>query len=153
MAKMTVLSACDIKRVFTVDDALRAVEEAYRQKAVGSGKAWPMVYEEILKGYAYDGSSGTYDLTIGLPTILQSNALTDLGLTIGTSEVGGRTYLSTINAVLGLASISGETGSGIARIELNASLSSIGEDVFWNQEGNAYATYLAAHGGDAYTVL
>ena len=113
----------------------------------------PMAYEEILKGYAYDGSSGTYDLTIGLPTILQSNALTDLGLTIGTSEVGGRTYLSTINAVLGLASISGETGSGIARIELNASLSSIGEDVFWNQEGNAYATYLAAHSGDAYTVL
>lgn len=113
----------------------------------------PMAYEEILKGYAYDGSSGTYDLTIGLPTILQSNALTDLGLTIGTSEVGGRTYLSTINAVLGLASISGETGSGIARIELNASLSSIGEDVFWNQEGNAYAAYLAAHSGDAYTVL
>ena len=113
----------------------------------------PMAYEEILKGYAYDGSSGTYDLTIGLPTILQSNALTDLGLTIGTSEVGGRTYLSTINAVLGLASISGEAGNGIARIELNASLSSIGEDVFWNQEGNAYATYLAAHSGDAYTVL
>ena len=113
----------------------------------------PMAYEEILKGYAYDGSSGTYDLTIGLPTILQSNALTDLGLTIGTSEVGGSTYLSTINAVLGLASISGEAGGGIARIELNASLSSIGEDVFWNQEGNAYATYLAAHSGDAYTVL
>ena len=113
----------------------------------------PMAYEEILKGYAYDGSSGTYDLTIGLPTILQSNALTDLDLTIGTSEVGGRTYLSTINAVLGLVSISGEAGSGIARIELNASLSSIGEDVFWNQEGNAYATYLAAHSGDAYTVL
>ena len=77
----------------------------------------------------------------------------DLGLTIGTSEVGGRTYLSTINAVLGLASISGGAGSGIARIELNASLSSIGEDVFWNQEGNAYATYLAAHSGDAYTGL
>ncbi len=113
----------------------------------------PMVYEEILKGYAYDGSSGTYDLTIGLPTLLQSNALTDLGLTIGTSEVGGRTYLSTINAVLGLASISGETGSGIARIELNASLSSIGEDVFWSASGNAYANYLSAHAGDAYTVL
>lgn len=113
----------------------------------------PIAYEQILKNYAYDEATKTYNLTIGLPALLQSNALTDAELSIGTSEVGGRTYLSTLAVNLGLASLTGEAGTGVAKIALRAALSSIGEDVFWNQEGNAYATYLAAHGGDAYTVL
>ena len=113
----------------------------------------PIAYEQILKNYAYDEATKTYNLTIGLPALLQSNALTDAELSIGTSEVGGRTYLSTLAVNLGLASLTGEAGTGVAKIALKAALSSIGEDVFWNQEGNAYATYLGAHGGDAYTVL
>lgn len=113
----------------------------------------PMAYEQILKNYAYDSTNNTYNFTIGLQTLLQSNALTDLDLSIGTTEVGGRTYLSTLGVMVGLASIKSEAGTGFGKIGLNASLSSIGKDVFWNQEGNAFATYLAAHGGDAYTVL
>lgn len=52
MAAITVLSAADIEKVFTITDALEAVEEAYRQKAHGEGKAWPMVYEAFEPGVA-----------------------------------------------------------------------------------------------------
>lgn len=52
MGKMMVLSSEDIARVFTVDDALAAVEDAYRQKAQGKGIAWPMVYEQFEPGVA-----------------------------------------------------------------------------------------------------
>ena len=44
MADIRILSAQDISRVFTIADALEAVEDAYRQKANGTGIAWPMVY-------------------------------------------------------------------------------------------------------------
>ena len=52
MAAITVLSATDIEKVFTISDALAAVEDAYRQKAEGSGRAWPMVYEAFEPGVA-----------------------------------------------------------------------------------------------------
>ncbi len=52
MAEVRVLSARDIEQVFTIADALEAVEEAYRQKAQGSGRAWPMVYEAFEPGVA-----------------------------------------------------------------------------------------------------
>lgn len=52
MAAITVLSAADIEKVFTIADALEAVEEAYRQKAEGQGVAWPMVYEAFEPGVA-----------------------------------------------------------------------------------------------------
>lgn len=52
MAAITVLSATDIEKVFTISDALAAVEDAYRQKAEGSGRAWPMVYETFEPGVA-----------------------------------------------------------------------------------------------------
>ena len=52
MAAITVLSASDIEKVFTVADALEAVEEAYRQKAEGKGVAWPMVYAAFDPGVA-----------------------------------------------------------------------------------------------------
>ena len=112
MAKMTVLSACDIKRVFTVDDALRAVEEAYRQKAVGSGKAWPMVYEEIDPGAsdmdirsAILGESGLFGLKLtswasgnpqrGLPDIFGTTLVCD-------SETGEPKALLNASAITGL---------------------------------------------------
>ena len=52
MAAITILSASDIERVFTVADALEAVEDAYRQKAEGKGVAWPMVYAAFEPGVA-----------------------------------------------------------------------------------------------------
>ena len=52
MAAITVLSAADIEKVFTIADALEAVEEAYRQKAEGQGVAWPMVYAAFEPGVA-----------------------------------------------------------------------------------------------------
>lgn len=52
MTNMLVLSAEDIAKVFTMDDALEAVEDAYRQKALGQGVAWPMVYEQFTPGVA-----------------------------------------------------------------------------------------------------
>ncbi len=52
MSTLRVLSAQDIQRVFTVTDALDAVEEAYRQKAEGKGVAWPMVYAAFEPGVA-----------------------------------------------------------------------------------------------------
>lgn len=52
VAQIRVLSAQDISQVLTVTDALDAVEAAYRQKAEGSGIAWPMVYEQFEPGVA-----------------------------------------------------------------------------------------------------
>ena len=52
MSQIRVLSAHDIAQVFTITDALEAVEEAYRQKAEGKGVAWPMVYEAFEPGVA-----------------------------------------------------------------------------------------------------
>lgn len=52
MAAVTVLSAQDIQQVFTISDALEAVEGAYRQKAEGKGTAWPMVYAAFEPGVA-----------------------------------------------------------------------------------------------------
>ena len=52
MTQIRVLSADEISRVFTVTDALEAVEDAYRQKAKGEATAWPMVYEQFEPGVA-----------------------------------------------------------------------------------------------------
>lgn len=52
MAKTLVLSARDVSRVLTMEDALAAVEDAYAQKARGTGIAWPMVYEQFTPGVA-----------------------------------------------------------------------------------------------------
>lgn len=52
MAAITVLSAEQIEKVFTIADALEAVEDAYRQKAEGAGVAWPMVYAAFKPGVA-----------------------------------------------------------------------------------------------------
>lgn len=47
MAKITIVSAKDISKVFTIADALAAVEDAYTQKAKGTASAWPMVYAQF----------------------------------------------------------------------------------------------------------
>ncbi|ACV22394.1 alanine dehydrogenase [Slackia heliotrinireducens] len=52
MSEIRILSAEDIAKVFTVTDALKAVEDAYAQKANGTGKAWPMVYAQFEPGVA-----------------------------------------------------------------------------------------------------
>lgn len=52
MSQIRMLSAHDISQVFTITDALEAVEEAYRQKALGQGVAWPMVYAAFEPGVA-----------------------------------------------------------------------------------------------------
>ncbi len=52
MTQIRVLSAKEISQVFTVTDALEAVEDAYRQKAEGEATAWPMVYEQFEPGVA-----------------------------------------------------------------------------------------------------
>lgn len=52
MMQIRVLSAREISQVFTVTDALEAVEDAYRQKAEGEATAWPMVYEQFEPGVA-----------------------------------------------------------------------------------------------------
>lgn len=52
MAKVRILSAEDISKVLTITDAITAVEDAYRQKAEGTGTAWPMVYSAFEPGVA-----------------------------------------------------------------------------------------------------
>lgn len=52
MGQMVVLSAEEVSKVLTIEDAIAAVEEAYRQKATGKGVAWPMVYEQFKPGVA-----------------------------------------------------------------------------------------------------
>lgn len=52
MGEIRILSAEQAASVFNVKDALQAVESAYRQKASGTGRAWPMVYEQFDPGVA-----------------------------------------------------------------------------------------------------
>ena len=52
MTQLLVLSEHDITKTFTIADAIGAVEDAYVQKAKGTGVAWPMVYEQFAPGEA-----------------------------------------------------------------------------------------------------
>lgn len=52
MAKVRVLNKEDIKSVFTLADALKAVEQAYSEKNSGEGEIWPMVFHEFEPGKA-----------------------------------------------------------------------------------------------------
>lgn len=96
MTQIRVLSAEDISKVLTVTDALEAVEDAYRQKAEGEAKAWPMVYEQFVPG-ASDmdirsgelAASGLFGLKLtswfsgnpsrGLPEVFGTTLLCDNG--------------------------------------------------------------------------
>lgn len=52
MSEIRILSAKDIEKVFTLDMAVNAVENAYRQKSSGEGSVWPMVFHEFVHGEA-----------------------------------------------------------------------------------------------------
>ncbi len=98
MGQMMVLSAEEVSKVLTIEDAIAAVEEAYRQKATGKGVAWPMVYEQFEPGVAdMDIRSGE----------LAGSGLFGLKLTAwfsqnpkkGLPEIFGTTLLSTTRRV------------------------------------------------------
>lgn len=52
MANIRIVSGADIEKVFTLDMAVQAVEQAYLQKANGAGEVWPMVFHEFVHGEA-----------------------------------------------------------------------------------------------------
>ena len=52
MAEILVLGKKEIESLFTLDMALQAVEEAYKEKADGSASVWPMVFHEFDPGHA-----------------------------------------------------------------------------------------------------
>ena len=52
MAKVRILNAKEIESLFTLDMAVDAVENAYRQKSSGEGCVWPMVFHEFVHGEA-----------------------------------------------------------------------------------------------------
>lgn len=62
MSTIKVLNAQQIEAVYTLDDALAAVEQAYAQKHTGEGMLWPMVFHEFEQGVAdLDIKSGNLD--------------------------------------------------------------------------------------------
>ena len=50
MTQIRILSASDIEKLFTLDMAIKAVENAYLQKSLKSGCVWPMVFHEFVHG-------------------------------------------------------------------------------------------------------
>lgn len=50
MTKVRILSASAIEKLFTLDMAVKAVENAYFQKSTQSGCVWPMVFHEFVHG-------------------------------------------------------------------------------------------------------
>lgn len=62
MAGIRILSKEDIHSLFTLSMALEAVEQAYREKDLGQGQVWPMVFHEFDPGHAdLDIKSGNLD--------------------------------------------------------------------------------------------
>lgn len=72
MHEILILNSEDIKQLFTLEDAFAAVEQAYRQKASGSTRTWPMVYE------VFDPGISDMDIRSGE---LQNSGLFGLKLT------------------------------------------------------------------------
>lgn len=52
MAEILILGQKEIESLFTLDMALKAVEQAYSEKASGQGSVWPMVFHEFDPGHA-----------------------------------------------------------------------------------------------------
>ena len=52
MSGIRVISAADVKALFTLPMAIEAVERAYVQKHTGEGGVWPLVFHEFDPGHA-----------------------------------------------------------------------------------------------------
>ena len=62
MSKLRIISAADVKQLFTLPMAIEAVERAYVQKYTGEGGVWPLVFHEFDPGHAdLDIKSGNLD--------------------------------------------------------------------------------------------
>lgn len=62
MSAIRILSAADVKALFTLPMAMEAVEKAYLQKHTGQGGVWPLVFHEFDPGHAdLDIKSGNLD--------------------------------------------------------------------------------------------
>ena len=62
MSAIRILSAADVKKLFTLPMAIEAVEKAYLQKHTGQGGVWPLVFHEFDPGHAdLDIKSGNLD--------------------------------------------------------------------------------------------
>ncbi len=62
MSNIRVISAADVKKIFTLPMAIEAVERAYREKYTGEGGVWPLVFHEFDPGHAdLDIKSGNLD--------------------------------------------------------------------------------------------
>ena len=62
MSAIRILSAADVKSLFTLPMAIEAVEKAYLQKHTGQGGVWPLVFHEFDPGHAdLDIKSGNLD--------------------------------------------------------------------------------------------
>lgn len=95
MAQIRVLNENIVQELLTLPMALRAVEQAYLQKADGQGEIWPMVFHEFDPGHAdldiksgHLGQTGTYGLKVvsfhdgnpskGLPILQGTSLIFDL---------------------------------------------------------------------------
>ena len=83
MSSIRIISAADVKALFTLPMALAAVERAYLQKHTGQGGVWPLVFHEFDPGHAdLDIKSGNLDAEsiFGLKLVSWFGANPDKGL-------------------------------------------------------------------------
>ena len=83
MSAIRILSAADVKALFTLPMAIEAVERAYLQKHTKQGGVWPLVFHEFDPGHAdLDIKSGNLDAEgiFGLKLVSWFGANPDKGL-------------------------------------------------------------------------
>ena len=66
MTKIKVLSKSNIKKIINLKMAIKAVEEAYKQKSDNKGEVWPLVF--------YEYEHNVFDLDIRSGNLKDSNA-------------------------------------------------------------------------------
>lgn len=52
MSEVLVLSEKEIRKIFNIETAVTAVEKAYTEKSSGTGRVWPMIFQEFDPGHA-----------------------------------------------------------------------------------------------------
>jgi len=83
MSRIRIISAADVKALFTLPMAIEAVERAYLQKHTKQGGVWPLVFHEFDPGHAdLDIKSGNLDAEgiFGLKLVSWFGANPDKGL-------------------------------------------------------------------------